>query len=131
MTAEVNSSFLDKIKSELPEIVSDVRLLRDHYCFRVDPSDLLTLVKHLKDKNDFEVLLNVTAVDYLDSNFEGLGATERFDVVYHLLSISNKLRVRIKVAAPESAPEVESLSELYQSANFLEREVWDLSLIHI
>jgi NADH-quinone oxidoreductase subunit C len=68
---------------------------------------------------DFEMLMDVTAVDYL-------GQEPRFEVVYHLYSLKRNHRVRIKARLPEAAPEIASLVELWPSANWMEREVWDL-----
>jgi NADH-quinone oxidoreductase subunit C len=51
---------------------------------------------------------------------------DRFEVVYHLLGLGSMLRVRIKIAVPEHKPEVASLVPLFSSANFMEREVWDM-----
>lgn len=67
----------------------------------------------------FNVLLDVTAVDYL-------GREPRFEVVYHLLSLSHNLRLRIKVDVPGEKPALESMTGLWESANWLEREVWDM-----
>jgi NADH-quinone oxidoreductase subunit C len=68
----------------------------------------------------FGMLLDVTAVDWMDER------PERFELVYQLLSIpfQNRLHVRVRVA--EGAPEVDSVVPLWSSANFLEREVWDM-----
>jgi NADH-quinone oxidoreductase subunit C len=67
---------------------------------------------------DFNVLLEVTAADYLPHE-------PRYEVVYHLLSISNKLRLRLKVRVPSegSLPTVQSV---WRGAGWLEREVWDM-----
>jgi len=54
------------------------------------------------------------------------GRKYRFDVVYHLLSLSAKRRLRIKVRVEESNPEIDSMTSLWGSANWLEREVWDM-----
>lgn len=74
-------------------------------------------------KNDprlrFNLLVDITAVDYL-------GRKPRFDVVYHLLSLSFKNRLRIKIRVEEANPEVDSLTPLWGNANWLEREVWDM-----
>jgi NADH-quinone oxidoreductase subunit C len=66
------------------------------------------------------MLLDVTAVDWLDSR------PERFEVVYQLLSLSTASRLTVKVAVSESSPELPSATALWHSANFLEREVWDM-----
>ena len=50
----------------------------------------------------------------------------RFEVIYHLLSIPKKERVRLKVRLAEDAPTVESITPLWPGANFFEREVYDL-----
>ena len=52
--------------------------------------------------------------------------TDRFDLVYNFLSIANLNRLRIKVAVSETQAEVQTLTGLYESANFMEREVWDM-----
>jgi len=77
----------------------------------------------LRDQADlrFEMLTDLTAVDYLEQ-----GRTPRFDVVYHLHSISLGHRIRIKVGLAESDNEVDSVSDIWRNANWLEREVWDM-----
>jgi len=74
-------------------------------------------------KNDprllFNVLVDITAVDYFERK-------PRFDVVYHLLSLRFNRRLRIKVLVKESQPTVDSLTSLWGSADWLEREVWDM-----
>ncbi len=66
----------------------------------------------------FEMLVDLTAVDYL-------GRKPRFEVVYHLLSLSTNRRLRIKVRVDDGEA-VPSLTPLWGSANWLEREVWDM-----
>lgn len=82
---------------------------------------LLGLLTALKGGSfDFSMLLDVTAVDWMDSR------DERFEVVYQLLSLSKNTRITVKVAISESKLEVNSATSLWRSANFLEREVWDM-----
>lgn len=68
----------------------------------------------------FNFLVDITAIDFMDSK------PTRFEVVYHLLSLPKGFRLRIKIPVPEASPEVESLTSLWHSAMFLEREVWDM-----
>ncbi len=68
---------------------------------------------------DYEFLSDITAVDYWKKK------EPRFEVVYQLLSLKGKKRLRVRVPVPESEPAVESLTPLWRGANFLEREVWD------
>ena len=66
----------------------------------------------------FEILLDVCGVDHL-------GRDQRFDVVYHLLSITNNYRVRVKVPVREGEA-IPSVVWIYSSAGWFERETWDL-----
>jgi len=83
------------------------------------PDKLLAAVRRLKTELGFDLLLDVTAVDWPER-------TPRFDVVYHFYSTAHHVRVRVKTAVPESEPTVDSLVPLYGSAAFMERECHDM-----
>lgn len=87
----------------------------------IRPASLLKVMDFLK--NDprllFTILADITAVDYL-------GRKPRFDVVYHLLALQSKQRLRIKLRVEEEEAQVDSLTSLWGSADWLEREVWDM-----
>jgi NADH-quinone oxidoreductase subunit C len=87
----------------------------------VDPARLVDVMRFLRDDAEcrFEMLTDVTAVDYL-------GEEPRFELVYHLYSVAKNQRVRVKARVGERAPEIATLCELWPSANWMEREVWDL-----
>ena len=72
----------------------------------------------------FEVLMDLTAADYL--KYPGREDGPRFEVVYHLYSISHNHRVRLKVRVDEDDAVVPSAVPLWPIANWLEREVWDM-----
>jgi NADH-quinone oxidoreductase subunit C len=80
---------------------------------------LVAVVKRLGAEFGFGLLLDVTAIDYPQR-------VPRFDVVYHLHSRANNRRIRLKVQAPAHRPSVPTLTALYGSARFLEREVHDM-----
>jgi NADH-quinone oxidoreductase subunit C len=67
----------------------------------------------------FEVLSDLTVVDYL-------GRTPRFEVVYQLYSLTLNHRLRVKVPVPEDDPVAASVVGLWKSANWAEREAWDM-----
>ena len=71
-----------------------------------------------KDKLNFEMLLDISAVDYPKR-------AKRFEVVYILLSLKNHLRIRVKVFINDSEI-IPSISKLYKCARWYEREVWDM-----
>ncbi|MCZ6781858.1 MAG: NADH-quinone oxidoreductase subunit C [Proteobacteria bacterium] len=87
----------------------------------VDPVELVAVMRFLRDSDglDFEMLTDLTGVDYL-------GREPRFEVVYHLYSVKHNHRLRIVVRLPEDAPEVDSLVEVWPSADWMEREAWDM-----
>lgn len=67
----------------------------------------------------FAMMLDICGVDYL-------GREPRFEVVYHLMSLETKERVRIKAPVDESEPTVPTVTHLWKAANWFEREVYDL-----
>ena len=79
--------------------------------------DILTLFKN----NGFNFLADVTAIDNLT-----LGGFERFSVVYHLLSHETKERATIKAYVSENQPELPSAESLWKTADWQEREIYDL-----
>ncbi len=84
--------------------------------------------KALRDNNDFmfEQLIDLCGVDY-ETYGEEPWEAPRFAVVYHLLSVKRNQRVRLKVFLDETPrPRVDSVTEIWNSANWYEREAFDL-----
>ena len=86
----------------------------------VAPSNIASFVEFLRSDNrcKFSTLVDITGVDYPDR-------TKRFDVVYHLLSMYQNHRIRLKVSIRESEA-VDSIVSVHPSANWFEREVFDM-----
>ncbi|MGD0310215.1 MAG: NADH-quinone oxidoreductase subunit C [Acidobacteriota bacterium] len=112
---------LTLLKERFPKDTCEAFLLLGDAVAVVAPGALREVMQFLNaDKRlRFNVLLDLTAVDYL-------GREPRFEVVYQLLSSSHNLRLRIKVSLPGEKPAVDSMTGLWESANWLEREVWDM-----
>jgi NADH-quinone oxidoreductase subunit C len=87
----------------------------------VEPARLVEVCQHLRDHAalQFAVCLDVTAADHYPR-------TPRFDVVYHLTSPEQRLRLRIRVLTNGSEPAVPSVSTVWPSTNWQEREVFDM-----
>ena len=85
----------------------------------VPAAAVLDTARRLKDAQGFDMLLDVTAVDWLPRE-------PRFDVVWHFWSTTRHVRVRVRTRVPESAPTVASLTPLYGSAAFMERECHEM-----
>lgn len=81
--------------------------------------DFFQLLK-LDSELEFRFLADITAVDWLDKK------QSRFELVYNLLSHRHLHRLRVKISISEDSPVAESVTSIWSSANFLEREVWDM-----
>jgi NADH-quinone oxidoreductase subunit C len=84
------------------------------------PREELRMFAEAAHNAGFEMLADVTAVDWLDRR------EQRFDVVVNLVSMQHLLRLRVLVGAPAADPSVPSLVPIWPGANFPEREVYDL-----
>jgi NADH-quinone oxidoreductase subunit C len=123
LAAHARESFGDAVVAEhvaYGELTLEVR--RDQ---------LRKLAKRLRDDNlfRFEQLVDVCGVDYLSYRAEspqGVRQGPRFAVVYHLLSVSRNQRLRLRVFLDDQMPVVDSVVDLWPSANWFEREAFDL-----
>lgn len=82
---------------------------------------IVDILKTLRDECGYDMLTDLTAVDYLNQ-----GMPERFAVVYNLYSLKENVRTRVKAWVPETDPIIDSASTLWRAAPWAEREVWDL-----
>ena len=112
---------LEKVLSNLLEKDTyKINFENDNYKITINPKHLYKVVKNFKDndKLKFSQLLELTAVDYPDRK-------SRFTLVYIFLSIEYNSRIIITTNIEEDET-VESITSLFPSANWYEREVWDL-----
>jgi len=101
--------------------VTAVKYDREEMTISVDSGCIREACALLRDDPGcaFNFLSDVTCVDWYP-------AEPRFEVIYHLLSIPRKERVRLKVHLDSASPSVDSLTSLWPGANYFEREVFDL-----
>jgi NADH-quinone oxidoreductase subunit C len=113
---------LERIKEKLGAKVIATQQAHGDDVLLLDPAGLRESFRVLKEEPGlrFDFLSDITAVDYWNKK------EPRFEVVYHLVSLERKARLRIRVPVSESAAVVDSLTSIWPGANFLEREVWDL-----
>ncbi len=104
-----------------PAAVQEAKFDREELTIWVDKALIRETCAILRDDPacPFNYLSDLTCVDWYPSE-------PRFEVVYHLLSIPNKERVRLKARLDGGSPVIESLTPVWPSANFYEREVFDL-----
>ena len=113
------SAVLRRLIDEFSDSVQETHANLGDATAVVDPKRIETVMRFLRDEVDFDMLTDLTAVDYL-------GEVPRFEVVYHLYATGTNQRVRIKARVAEEAAEIASVAALYASANWMEREVFDL-----
>lgn len=123
------------IASELPAIVCELsKQFGNTFIFQPTADGIATLwlaKEHVRKvlvflKTDFPLLFDLTATDErLRSHRPGLPDSD-FTVIYHLLSFTRNQDIRLKVALSEAALSLPSIFDLWPSANWYEREVWDM-----
>ena len=114
------ATILSKIKERFPGAVLDITEFSGEHILHVKGQDILKVLTELKD-DDFNFLADLTAIDNLT-----LGGFERFAVSYHLLSHKTAERVTVKAYISEEKPSLPSVESLWKTADWQEREVFDL-----
>lgn len=109
-----------QLKSKFAASIIDVVEFRGEVTVTVKKDALLEILSFLKHSLQYNLLTDLTAVDYLGKK------EDRFMMVYNLYSIPNKDRLRVKAPVAEADGHVESATQVWATANWLEREVYDL-----
>jgi NADH-quinone oxidoreductase subunit C len=118
-----NDSLVDlaaHIESRMPDAVKATAIAAGELTVLAERDHILVLLRFLRDDQqcNFQTLIDICGVDYP-------GRSERFDVVYHLLSMRMNHRVRIKIRADEDGA-VPSSMPIWPAANWFEREAFDM-----
>lgn len=108
------------VAAALPDSVVSTEVRLGELVIQAKAADIAKVALYLRDNVNcqFKQLVDICGVDHPER-------PNRFDVVYNFLSFAHNLRARVKVETDESTP-VPSLTELFSSANWYEREAWDL-----
>ena len=114
------ATILSKIKERLPDAVLDITEFAGEHILHVQGQNILKVLTELKD-DGFNFLADLTAIDNLT-----LGGFERFAVSYHLLSHKTTERATVKAYISEEKPSLPSVESLWKTADWQEREVFDL-----
>jgi len=111
---------IEELKQKFPEKVKETSVQFGAETLVIDKDSLLDIVQFLKaEPYSYTMLLDLTCVDYK-------GQEPRFEMVYHLYSLPNKHRLRIKAKLGEKDLSIDSLTSLWKNANWLEREAFDM-----
>lgn len=130
----LEQKFADKIKAKKADALDPFVV--------VDPADLPAVCRFLRDepKLRFEMLNDISGVDYFEPDPKKApkaGFDPHIEIVYHLSSFTNKHRFTVKVSVPRwkddkpgQLPEVPTVTHLWRTADWQEREVFDLVGVH-
>ena len=108
------------VNSALTTAIKTSKIYFNQLYLEIDIDNLYSTILYLKTNNKcrFRQLIDITAVDYPDRE-------KRFNIVYFLLSHENNLRIIVSVSIEEKKT-VPSITKIYPSANWMEREVFDM-----
>jgi NADH-quinone oxidoreductase subunit C len=110
-----------KIKETFPQAIEETAVYKDEHTIRVKLSCLLEVSRFLREDPScgFDFLSDLCGVDYL-------GRVPRFEVVYHLYSMKHRHRLRMKTSPSDDDLTVPSVVSVWKTANWHERECYDL-----
>ncbi|MET0544807.1 MAG: NADH-quinone oxidoreductase subunit C [Caulobacterales bacterium] len=110
----------ERLRETFPDAVLNVQLVHGELTIVVSRDQILTVLEHLRDAVycQYQTLVDICGADYPER-------AERFEVVYHLLSMRKNRRIRVKVSTSDNVP-VKSAVNLWPVANWFEREAFDM-----
>lgn len=114
-------SYLSSLKKRFPRAIKKFEEELGHDVLHVEKNSIVDLCKYLKESQSsaFALLLDICGVDYI-------GQDPRFEVVYHLYSIKNKKRLRLRCAVSEKDLVIPSVIDVWPAADWFEREAYDM-----
>jgi NADH-quinone oxidoreductase subunit C len=125
------SEFYQQLAARVEErfrgLITSTQVAKGELTIELPRENLIAVARALRDEGPFrfEQLVDLCGVDYM-SYGEGNRQGPRFAVVYHLLSVTNNQRVRLRTFTDGDLPVVASVIDLWNSANWYEREAFDL-----
>ncbi len=118
--AEILHKLLARVEERLPGAIEAREQPYGDTVIVVARAQSHDVFKQLREEG-FDLLLDVAGIDLLETEHK-----ERFQLVYNFYSLAGGLRLRVKVNVPENDMNVPSVSDLWQSANWAEREAYDM-----
>ena len=111
----------DEVKEKFGAALEEVADFRDDICLTVKSDQIVALGKFLKDNPDLQFIMckDITAIDWATRK-------KRFTAVYHIYSFKLNYTLRIKANIDDDPPTMESVTSVWRSAEWYERETWDM-----
>jgi len=119
MSKETFEKVNEKLKARFQGAIKTAELLYDFPVFTVDPGSTHDIIKFLKEDADlnFHFLTDLTGMQTADE--------KQLGVIYHLHNMPKNMRVRIKTFFDINKPEIPTVTDLWDGANWMERETYD------
>ena len=114
-----SQELLDSFSKSFGEKIQNKTEFRGETTFTIAASDLREIAEFCREELSFDYLIDVTSID----NF---GEEPRFEIVYHLYSMAHAVHLRLKLNVPEEANAVDTISDIWPTANWHEREAYDM-----
>lgn len=118
MSMEIFQELIGRLDAADPASVKKAGVARGELVAETDADHLVGLLTRLRDEETFAMLVDLCGVDWPSRE-------NRFDVVYHLLSLRRNLRIRVKCAVGEG-DEIPSVAGVFLTAGWFEREAFDM-----
>ena len=109
----------DKITRKFPAAIQAKKEFRGEHSLTISPESLVSICTFAKESLGFNYLTDIASVDHM-------GDDPRFEVVYELYSLTDHIHLRLKTFVPEDDPQVDTVSGLWPTADWHEREIWDM-----
>ena len=118
---EFKDQVVIKLKEEFPKYNFETAEFRNELTVKLDKKNIIKVCQFLKEDDDlqFKLCEDVTAIDWARR-------TDRFTVVYHIFSLKHNFRLRLKADVDESDCSIDTVSSVWKSANWAEREAYDM-----
>ena len=114
-----SQEIFDSVEKSFGPKIQGKTEFRDETTYAISASDLRDIAGFCRDELSFDYLLDITSID----NF---GEEPRFKIVYHLYSMPHGVHLRLKLNIPEELNAVDTVSDIWPTANWHEREVYDM-----
>jgi NADH-quinone oxidoreductase subunit C len=112
-------ALLDSFSKSFGEKIQRKTEFRGETTYTIAATDLREIAKFCRDELSFDYLIDITSIDNFDEE-------PRFEIVYHLYSMPHGVHLRFKLKVPEEAGAVDTVSDIWPTANWHEREAYDM-----
>ncbi len=118
---DIKELVTSKLKERFPQINFEISEFRGELTLAFDKKNVVEVCKFLKEDSDLEFRLceDVTAIDWARRK-------NRFTVVYHIFTLKHNFRLRLKADVDESECSIDTVTSVWKSANWAEREAYDM-----